>query len=64
MKVDRRTHIENMLIKIQKSVTSDTDEFDMVSPRKDAPDASMEVRSLSDFSRGLVPRQIASVFMV
>ena len=62
MKVGR-THVGNVLKSKFRRLSKVTPmSLTWLARGTDTPATSMKVRSLSDFSRGLVPRQIASVF--
>ena len=61
MKLGRRADVGNLFFEFEMAVKSDAKELDLVCYRNrtDVPATSMEVRLPSDFSRGLVPKQIA-----
>ena len=63
MKVRRRTHIgyKSTLSKFRRLSKVTPISLTWLDRGTDAPATTMEVRSLSDFTRGLVPKQIASV---
>ena len=64
MKVRSRTDVGNMFIEIEMAVKSDTEELDLVCYRnRCTSNLNGSYRLLSDFSRGLVPKQIASVLV-
>ena len=72
MKVERRADVGNMFIEIEMAVKSDANykELDLCVSLTSiglleghVPATSMEVSLLSDLSRGLVPKQIASVLV-
>jgi len=52
-----------MLIKIEMAVKSDIEELNMVSQRNRSTGNLDEVRLQSDWSSGLMPKQIASVLV-
>jgi len=59
VKVGRRANVGNVTIKIEMIVKS----LMWFARGTDKPATAMEVRLLSDLSRGLVPKQIASVLV-
>ena len=50
MKIGRRAHVANVVIKIEMVVKSDAKELDVFARVTDEPATSMKVRLLSDLS--------------
>jgi len=63
VKVGRRADVGNMTIKIEMIVKSTPRSLMWFARGTNEPATSMEVRLLSDLSRGLVPKQITSVLV-
>ena len=61
MKVRRRADVGNVITTVEMVVKNDAEE--RLARVTEEPATSMEVKLLSNLSRGLVPKQIASVLV-